>query len=269
MKLLLLALMTQPLWAYEIQNIKVSGDKEAFIHFEGLPADAVPSLKVNGNTIDISFQGANLNAKLEGKVDLESPHALIQRVSVYEATKQNVRSKIVLNGTTDDLANRVKFDESSGALKLKIAFPKGDHPALNLLQEEQKPVLTAPTVQKKEKPLISTAQIFMVVMVILLAGACSFFAVRFLKNKGSLRGTRKFLLEQLGYVSLGNKIGVSLIKVGNEFVLVGVTPGQVSLLSTLPKLEQKYAEESQFERGVFKEAFEEEYQRLKRSDANA
>jgi len=56
---------------------------------------------------------------------------------------------------------------------------------------------------------------------------------------------------------------VSLLKVGTEFVLVGITPNQISMLSHLPKLQEQYAEETGFERGIFKEAVSEEVQRLR------
>ena len=56
----------------------------------------------------------------------------------------------------------------------------------------------------------------------------------------------------------GGKAGVSLIKVGSEFVLVGVSSHQVSFLSSLPKLESQYEDENRFERETFQAAVQQE-----------
>ncbi|NDD05493.1 MAG: hypothetical protein EB078_11345 [Proteobacteria bacterium] len=90
-----------------------------------------------------------------------------------------------------------------------------------------------------------------------------FLVLRTVKNKVGLKGTRRYLIEQLGYHSLGAKSGVSLLRIGQEFVLVGVTPNSINIISHLPKLREQYEEETGFERGVFKQAIAEEVQRLK------
>jgi flagellar biogenesis protein FliO len=55
---------------------------------------------------------------------------------------------------------------------------------------------------------------------------------------------------------------VSVLKIGNEFVLVGVTPTQVSLLSELPGLKATFDSERVLERGSFREAISEEVSRM-------
>jgi flagellar biogenesis protein FliO len=91
--------------------------------------------------------------------------------------------------------------------------------------------------------------------------------MKFLQKKGKLAGSRKYLIENLSYVPLGsnNKNAVCLIKVGSEFVLVGVSPQQVTFLSHLPKLESQYESESKFERNVFEEAIQEELNKMQPS----
>ncbi|MFM8315766.1 MAG: flagellar biosynthetic protein FliO, partial [Deltaproteobacteria bacterium] len=76
---------------------------------------------------------------------------------------------------------------------------------------------------------------------------------------GNWGGIRKYLVEQLSYVPIGGmKSGVALVKVGGDFVLLGVTPNQVTFLSSLPKLSEQYEEENQFEKNTFNEAIQEQ-----------
>ncbi len=43
------------------------------------------------------------------------------------------------------------------------------------------------------------------------------------------------LLNTLGYLSLGPRKGIAIIKAGKEIILVGVTPTDLKLLKTIPE----------------------------------
>jgi len=248
---------------YQLSSVKVSGDSKAEILFTGTGSQPMPAIKVNENTLDLTFMGAELTEGAQGKLDIEAPHALIRRISVYVPEKDVVRARLVINGSAEGLKQRLTLARAAEGVKVSLDFPKGESATLNLLKEEQQPLSTALLDAKKKSPKTQPIQIFLIAAILLVAAAVTFLLVKAMKFKGGMRGTRKYLVEQLGYVSLGAKTGVSLIKVGREFVLIGVTPNQVTMLSSLPKLQEQYDDESQFERGAFQEAVAEEVQRLK------
>jgi flagellar biogenesis protein FliO len=254
MKYLLVALASFAAYGSEIRSIKVGGDKEAQIVFTG--GGAAEATRFSDNTIELTFSDSKMAEALQGKLDVESPHALIRRISLFDNGSKAVKAVIVVNGTTEGLKSRLSLKPSPEGLKAVLVYPNTESAALNLLKEEQEPItLSEP---KKESPKFPKTQLFISLLTIMAAGIATFVFMRFLKNKGQWRGSRKHLIEQLGYCPLGAKAGVSLVKVGKEFVLVGVTPNQVTLLSTLPQLERQYEEESHLERGSFKEAVEED-----------
>jgi len=80
------------------------------------------------------------------------------------------------------------------------------------------------------------------------------FLLRYLRARSFAPLARRFLVEPLSYSPLGpgGKAGVALVKVGGEFVLLGITAQQVSLLSSLPGLQAQYAEEHHLERADFR-----------------
>ena len=248
---------------YLLSSVKVTGDKQAEILFVGSGSQPMPSVKVNENTLDFTFMGAELAENAQGKLDIESPHALIRRISVYAPEKDVVRARVIVNGSSEGLKQRTSVGRGAEGVSVNLEFPKNESATLNLLKEEQQPLATALLDSKKNVPKLQSFQIFLIGIILLVAGVVTYLFLKTIKNKGGIRGTRKYLIEQLGYVSLGAKTGVSLIKIGQEFVLVGVTPNQVTMLSTLPKLQEQYDDESQFERGAFQEAVAEEVQRLK------
>lgn len=252
--------------AYQIQSIKVVGEKKAEIQFLG-GAIPVPTYKIAEGVLELSFPGAELTEASQGKLDLESPHALIRRVSVFSPEKNLVKAKIVVNGTVENLKDRISLARIENGLGATLEFPQGESATLNLLKEEQLPIASLTAGTKKEGASFPYLQLVLVIVLLLTAGGTTFYFVKTLKGKGGLRGTRRYLIEQLGYVSLGAKTGVSLLKVGREFVLVGVTPNNVSMLSLLPKLQEQYDDETHFERGVFKEAMTEEVERIRTSNA--
>jgi flagellar biogenesis protein FliO len=142
-------------------------------------------------------------------------------------------------------------------------------PPHNFMSEEQLPISGAPSGLDSGAAALATPtpryhlrDLMLMCLVFICAGVVSALVVRFLKRTGKSRGTRKYLVEQLSFCPLGNKSGVSLLKIGGEFVLVGVTPQQVSLLSALPKLEAQYEDDAQLERSAFREAVHEELSRI-------
>lgn len=152
---------------------------------------------------------------------------------------------------------QVKAGAASSAVTAK------DNAPASLFQEEETPLnLNASGSSHVAEPHFQAGQLLLVFLLLLVAGGCTVFFFRFLKTKGKWQGSRKYLIEQLGYCPMGTKTGVSLIKVGKEFLLIGITPQQVTMLSKLPKLEAQYEEESQFERETFRDAVGQEIHRM-------
>lgn len=258
--------LSSQLNAYQIQSVKVVGDKAAEIQFVGNGNIPIPTYKVSEGVLELSFVGAQMSEANQGKLDLEAPHALIRRISVYSPEKDLVRARIVINGSSDNLKQRFNLARAENGISATLEYPQGDSATLSLLKEEQMPIANITTEGKKEArfPYLQTV---LILFLLLTAGGTTFFFVKVLKKKGGLRGSRRHLIEQMGYISLGAKTGVSLIKVGREFVLVGITPTQINFLSNLPKLQEQYDEETHFERGVFREAMNEEVERIRTTNA--
>ena len=249
---------------YSLSGISVTGDKEATIRFESPDEASVPTMKIVDNTVELTFNGAHLDENSRDRQSVASPHPLIQRVGLYSPDKTTVKGRVVLNGSLENLKGRLSLTKVPGGVALAVAYPAGENAALNLLKEEQLPLSAGLGSAKIAEAHSNRAQMIVLVLVLSIFAASGFFFVRFLKRQNMSKGSRKFLVEQMSYCAVGPKAGVSLLKIGNEFVLVGVTSSQVTLISELPKLQNQYEEDSRFERGVFKEAVEEEYHRVKR-----
>jgi flagellar biogenesis protein FliO len=259
-----LTLFSSFLSASQLASVKVSGEKQADVLFVfGSGEPSVPTIKVTDNIVELTFLNTDLEESLQSKLDLSSPHSLIQRIATFSSGKDVVRSRIVVNGSSEGLRARLGLHKENGAVRLSLEYPKGAGPALSLWKEEQEPISVEGKATKEISGRSMTVQIALLVLVLILTGGAAFFFLRFVKKQGGLRGSRKFLIEQLSYCPLGQKAGVSLLKIGREFVLVGITPNQVSLLSDLPRLREQYEEEATLERGAFKSAVEEEFKRIK------
>jgi flagellar biogenesis protein FliO len=113
------------------------------------------------------------------------------------------------------------------------------------------------------RPATHWARAALALGLVVLFAVGAIFGFRRLTQQKFSSGSRKYLIEKLSYCPVGPKLGVALIKVGKEFVLIGVGPEQVSFLSTLPKLQAQYEEEQKFEGDSFSAAVEEEYRRIK------
>ena len=244
---------------FEISSVKVGGDSQASVEFIGTGNRSIPTYKVNGNAIEVSFNNSNLSAIHQGKLDVNSPHALVQRVSLFEAEGKQVRAVIVVNGSLEGIKNRISVSEGATGATLKLDYPKVGNSTLDLLKEEQAPLQDLRSEVKKESRGFQWVQLVLFLVVVVGAGASTFFVVKFAKTKGNWGGSRKYLIEQLSYVPIGGtKSGVALVKVGSDFVLLGVTPNQVNFISNLPKLSAQYEEESSFEKTAFSEAVQEQ-----------
>jgi len=247
----------------ELKSVSVSGQDNALISMVGeIPAESV-SWRVVDNTIELTISEGMIAKEHGEKIELVAPHVLVKRLSFIQSSQASIKGKLIVNGSAEALTKRVKLAKSNGALVLTLDYPQQNSNTLRLLQEEQTPIANLASSSKSVASNDSHYVFTLVTLFLVLCAAGGFFLLRTFRSKGALRGARKYLIEQLGYCPVGPKSGVSLIKVGKEFVLVGVTPNQISMLSHLPKLQEQYEEETGFERGVFREAVAEEVQRLK------
>lgn len=251
--------------APQLTEITVNGDADAQIHLQTNTAwKGEPSVQIKENVVEVTFSGMELAEKLSGKFEISNPHALLQSVSAASYGANSVRAKFIVNGSPENLRSRLKGRNDANGIHYSLSFPDASQSTISLMKEEQLPVLSEKKSVKEASGVLSWKQIFVMLIVVSLAGVCTFFFLRFLKSQGQIKGSRKYLIEQLAYASTGPKTGVSLMRVGKEFVLLGVTPSAVTFLSSLPKLQEEYEESSKFERGVFHEAVEKEFERLKR-----
>jgi len=248
---------------YEVTDISVTENQKAQIEVRGSLGSELPDWKITNNTIDLVFSKTSLSTKFgDKKIELSSPHVLLKSVTAI-SDGQSVKMKLMLNGSLENLKERFQVIPSESGLLLSLDYPVKNASSLKMMQEEQAPIADLnKKAQKSEgasySAIITVISSFLVFTLVLGLGF-----TRYMKRKGGLRGSRKYLVEQLSFVPMGPKSGVSLLRVGKEFILVGVTPQNISTLSHLPRLQQEYEEETGFERGVFKESVAEEIQKLR------
>jgi len=255
--------------AASLSSVRVSGTSTADVSFVLSKDAALPVMHVNDNVVELTFGDTELDESTGAPAELTSPHTLIRRIGTFAVNKNTVKSRIVVNGTTEDLKQRIHLTREGGSVNLSIDFPKGANSTAQLLKEEEMPISIASVTAKPISATPSGAQLAIVLFVFILAGAATYFFAKFLKQRGQIKGTRKYLVEQLSYCPVGNKAGVSLLKIGNEFILVGVTAQNVSMLSNLPKLQEQYDGEVSLERKDFKVAVDEEFSRLNKYQPSA
>ncbi len=268
MKRILLALaLVAPLFAHadpKLMAVETTGSDSVRLLFRtDSPARDVPRVSYKDNVIELSFAGMTLD---EGKkIDLVSPHVLIQRISVFEPEKGKVKANIIVNGSVEKLKERVSFTKSENGVAFSLTVPEGQNPTLTLLKEEQLPLAreAAGGAVPKAATRWGEALVPFVLFCFLLVGSA--VGYRYLKGKGKLGGTRKFLVETVSYSPIGHggKAGVSLVRVGTDFFLVGVTANQVNLISAMPQLGTQYKEETKLERESFQEAVSQEVNRMR------
>lgn len=249
--------------AIEIQAIKVAGDTSAevtFISDGALPA--TPGLRVEDNRVELSFPGVALSSALTGAPEIASPHALVQKIS-SSVDNGTSRVKLVVNGSSEKLRDRVKLQKTDNGVKMVLTYPAGGEATMKLLQEEQA-VLEAPKPKAQEsKGGFGWVRLLVALFIFAAAAGGTWYFVKFARSKTGWRGTRRHLIETIANapVGAGGKASVAILRVGSEFVMVGVTPGQISFLSNLPKLQEQYEEENSLERDSFKEAIAEQARR--------
>lgn len=246
-------------------NVEADGEADARLVFrtDGAPKD-VPKISIKDNVIELQFTAVAL-AEEGKKIDVPTPHVLVNRVSVFEPEKGKVKARIVVNGSIDRLKDRVKLTRTDTGITLMLSPPEGENPTLSLLKEEQVPLAKEASGAVVPKGPGRWAETLIPVLLLTLLLAAGAGGYQYLRKKGKLGGTRKYLVEHVSYcpVGQGAKAGVSLIRVGPDFFLIGVTSGQVNLLSPMPQLGTQYKEETRLERESFQEAVETEVKRLR------
>jgi flagellar biogenesis protein FliO len=267
-----LAILPMSSWggkaASVLKSIDVGGTEKAELKFvfEGSPAQN-PSWQIRDNAVEVNFSGAEISETLAAQTDIQSPHALVSRVRLFPARDGSLKVRISINGSEQRLKERIQLKAGSGQALLSIDYPKANDPTLSLLKDEQQPVF-APTEAKKSEPG-GMGWFRSIVLVLLLGGAGvgTYFGAKLMRKQAHRFGSRKYLIETIAYSPVGpaGKAGVGIVKVGGEFVLVGVTANHVSLLSQLPKLQSQYEDESKVERESFQEAVKEQVRELGRA----
>lgn len=249
---------------FEINEVVVTDQEKAHILISGDLSSQLPQWRSEKNFIELTIPNTKLSKKLTetSKLELEEPHILIKRLTAIENSGK-VQLRFILNGSLEGLKDRLKLIPAEKGFLVSLDYPMKNATALKLLQQEQAPISS--TDLKAPKSSSSAVSPIATVITLFLAftALLGFMFVRYTKKQASVRGTRKYLIEQVSYFPLGTKTGVSLVKVGKEFVLLGVTPQSITTLSHMPKLQEQYEEETGFERGVFKESVAEEMHKMR------
>lgn len=245
--------------AHTLESVTVGGKDRAELVFTMKDAEAPPPrITISGNIIDLSFSnGVALSENAQQ--EWTKPHSLVQKMVLSTEDDKTLRARIVVSGSAEELKKRVRLEKEERLVRFFIDYPKGGA----LAASEELPIGALEEKGEKENRGRSAGMLILIFLAVLGGAVGTIFAIRASKRKGPLKGSRKFLIEQVAHHSLGNRSGVSLLKVGSEFVLVGITPQQITMLSALPGLEKRYEEEAQFEREHFKVAVEEEMGRIK------
>ncbi len=239
----------------QIQSVKVTGEGTAEVSFvTDTPLSATPRLTVEENRVELVFSDVAIAPAFASQGDLSSPHALIQRISTT-AENGGARVRLLVNGSQEKLRDRVKLQKRDGSVVLALSYPAGGEATLKLLQEEQSSLDTKKPAVAESRAGFGWFRLFFVLVLFAAAGAGTWYVLKFTKKKTGWGGTRKHLIETVAQAPVGGgKASVAILRVGGEFVMVGVTADQVSFLSNLPKLAQTYEEENSLERDSFKEA---------------
>ncbi len=258
-----IAFISYPLLGAEIVAVKTAGETSAEISFvsdEALPA--VPRLSFDDNQIDLTFSNLKISPALQPETS--SPHALVQKLSLSPLDGGGTRARIVVNGSIAKLRDRVRLQKNEKGVTLSLAYPVGSEATLKLLQEEQAAIDPKKGESLQQKAGFGWFRWVLSVFLLGGAGIATWAFVRFAKKNVGWRGSRKHLIETVAATGLGDgKASVAILRVGSEFVMVGITSHQVSFLSNLPKLQAQYEIESSLERNSFNEAISEELRRTR------
>ncbi len=242
--------------AVALQTVEVSGDTSAQLSFlaDG-PLPTTPKMSVQENRIELLFPGVKLSGSLVKNSEVGSTHALVQKIQVVPDSVGDAKVKIIVNGSLDKLRDRVKLAKKDGSVQMTLAYASGSEATLKLLQEEQEALPTQKAASPEVRGGFGWLRLMLVLALFSLVGAGTWFGLKFAKRRVGWVGSRKHLIETLAQVPVGGgKASVAVLRVGTEFVMVGITGSNVSLLSTLPKLQEQYEEESLLDRESFREA---------------
>jgi flagellar biogenesis protein FliO len=243
-------------YATQMQAIKVTGDSSAEISFvTDTPLSTTPRLTVDENRVELTFSDVTLATAFAQAADMASPHALIQRITTTALDGGGAKVRLLVNGSQEKLRDRVKLQKRDGSVVLALAYPTGGEATMKLLQEEQSQLETKKPIAAESRSGFGWFRLFFILALFAAAGAGTWYVLKFTKKKTGWGGTRKHLIETVAQTPLlGGKASVAILRVGGEFVMVGITSEQVSFLSNLPKLAETYEEENSLERESFKEA---------------
>lgn len=257
-----------------LSDVTVGGEGNANVLFRfDAPVTAQLSLGTEG-VLRVLFKNASLGTKRKNGVQLDSPHLLVSALKVQPDPSDNesLRAEISVNGSVEGLDKRTKLQKTAdGAWQLELLLPAGiSSAAIELLKEEQTPVLSDKPKKVAASGPGSLATTAIVLLLVAVAVGGTGFAWRVLKAKGVRSGSRRYLIENLAQVPVGpqGKASVCLLRVGAEFVLIGVSGQNVSYLSGLPKLTEQYEQDTELERSSFREAVAEESRRVVPTPAN-
>jgi flagellar protein FliO/FliZ len=118
---------------------------------------------------------------------------------------------------------------SGFAAKLALAGSAAMHPALSFAAPGSTPATATPYASTAAGGGLQV--LFGLIVVLgLMAGA-----VWLLKRFGPTRSPGSADIKVVGGVSVGNRERVVVVEVGDQWIVVGVAPGQVNALSTLPR----------------------------------
>ncbi len=261
--ILLLVFLSLNAHSYEISRLRTEGEKDATVVLETNETQLeAAKVEVKGNEVLFFLDGATLDPEMKGYAVVAAPHPLIDK-GEFQEEKKGVQGHFWINGPEKELKDRITLSTKDGVIRLLIKAPEKNSATLDLLKEEQKPLAVDTQKTKEASPWKS---LWILLALLTVAGAGTYFILRFLKSKSVGLG-KKYLIEQLAYLPVGTKSGLSLVRVGKEFMLLGVTPQAIRLVSNLPSLSAQYEDETKFERAQFQDVVEDEIARLKKQIA--
>jgi flagellar protein FliO/FliZ len=117
------------------------------------------------------------------------------------------------------------------------AAPAAATPAAAAPAPAQLPALTAPAAATSSAGSLLQVVFGLLVVMGLLAGA-----LWFLKRMGGGRFAPGSVVKIVGGVSVGNRERVMVVEVADQWIVIGVAPGQVSTLASMPRQDQPAAQ---------------------------
>ncbi len=256
---ILFILSTILLQAAELNQVRVGGESVATVDFLlAGGGSAVPTLTVlDENRLEITIPSMQLAGHFNGNYFQRAPHANIRSLELRNAEKGIVGELNLVGGNA---GKRFKLDKG----RISIESSNESRSFLKMAQDEQSPFI-GESLKKGSGVAASGSKIwFLLGGVLFLALSGGILLYGWLTKKRKVSGGRKYLIEQLSYTPYGPKTGVSLVKIGGEFMLIGITPHQISLITNLNGLKAQYEEERQYEREAFQEVVRSEVRQTER-----